>query len=201
MQPRWSHAYMHEMTLIWHIKAKTKKSTKIHTKVTLSLTRIHHGSRLDNQSQRSQIILSVWRNSSSVVKNSDSHIHSHLSGCRWGPHPLISSCLDTFSCGAASYSEWQPWQTWGSTSSNAETFKLDKLFQQAYIKQAYSRNYTGIIIIGWITQIEFILRGPADAVVLKKLLQQFFLIEELQTLHSTKNAKKLLFSDDTTKTP
>lgn len=117
-----------------------KKVNKNMLKVTHSFTRIHQGSRLDNQSQKSQIILSVWINSSRVVKNSDSHIHSHLSGCRWGPHPLISSCLYTFSCGAASYSERQPWQTWGSTSSNAETFKLDKLFQQSYIKQAYSRN-------------------------------------------------------------
>lgn len=35
-----------------------------------------------------------------------------------------------------------------------------------------------------VTQFEFVLGGPADAVVLKKLLQQLALIQELKTLNS-----------------
>lgn len=44
------------------------------------------------------------------------------------------------------------------------------------------------------TKIEFILGGPADTVVLKKLLQQFLLVQELQALNSARNKGEKLFS-------
>lgn len=42
----------------------------------------------------------------------------------------------------------------------------------------------------WITQVQFVLGCPADAVVLEKLLQELLLVEELQTLDPTGNTHR-----------
>lgn len=39
----------------------------------------------------------------------------------------------------------------------------------------------------WITQVQFVLGCPADAVVLEKLLQELLLVKELQTFDPTGN--------------
>lgn len=134
----------------------------------------------------------VWINYSSVVENSDSHIHSHIyQGTNEG---FIFTVLvsTTFPSGATSHSEWQPWQTWEQQNIKCRNIQTRQTFLASLYKEP--QNKTGTIRNGWVTQTEFFLRGPADAVVLEKLLQEFFLIEELQTLHSTIKWKRFYIS-------